>query len=169
MALFGKDEKPELQTNVGSSATAAPSRPSEPASRDSSLQASLGQGSRVEGKLRFDGSVRIDGQVEGEVEAQDSVIVGETAVVTAQIKAGTIIVKGRINGDVIASKRVELQAPAKLVGNITTPSLVIHEGVVFEGHCSMGSGADSRADRGDKKVAIFPKDERPSAGASRMP
>lgn len=168
MALFGKDEKQEPNTSAGSP-TGTSARPADAAARESSLQATLGKGSRVEGKLRFDGSVRIDGQVEGEIEAQDSVIVGETAVINAQIKAGTVIVKGKINGDIVASRRVELQAPGRLTGNIATPSLVIHEGVVFEGHCSMGSGADSRADRGDKKVALFPKDERPSAGASRMP
>lgn len=169
MALFGKDERQEPHMSAGSQPAAPPPRTSESTTRDVSLQASLGKGSRVEGKLRFDGSVRIDGQVDGEIDAQDSVIVGETAVVTAQIKAGTVIVKGNIHGDVIATKRVELQAPGKLVGNITTPSLVIHEGVVFEGQCSMGSGADSRTDRADKKVALFPKDERPSAGASRLP
>ncbi len=168
MALFGKDERQDSHTGAGSQPTPPLARPVETSPRDS-LQASLGKGSRVEGKLRFEGSVRIDGQVDGEIEAQDSVIVGETAVITAQIKAGTIIVKGNINGDVIATKRVELQAPGKLVGNITTPSLVIHEGVVFEGHCSMGSTAEGRADRGDKKVALFPKDERPSVGVSRMP
>lgn len=168
MALFGKDEKQEANTGAGAT-TGATARPAEAAPRESSLQATLGKGSRIEGKLRFEGSVRIDGQVDGEIEAQDSVIVGETAVINAQIKAGMIIVKGKIIGDVIASRRVELQSPGRLVGNITTPSLVIHEGVVFEGHCSMGSGADSRTDRGDKKVALFPKDERPSAGASRMP
>jgi cytoskeletal protein CcmA (bactofilin family) len=169
MALFGKDERQEPHASAGSQPAIPSARATESTPREASLQATLGKGSRVEGKLRFDGSVRIDGQVDGEIEAQDSVIVGETAVVTAQIKAGTIVVKGHINGDVIAAKRVELQAPGKLVGNITTPSLVIHEGVVFEGHCSMGSGVDSKADRGDKKVALFPKDERPSAGASRMP
>lgn len=169
MALFGKDEKQESHTNPGGQPSVPSSRPAESTSREASLQATLGKGSRVEGKLRFEGSVRIDGQVEGEIEAQDTVIVGETAVINAQIKAAIITVKGKITGDVIATKRVELQAPGRLMGNITTPSLVIHEGVVFEGHCSMGSGADSKADRGDKKVAIFPKDERPSAGASRMP
>ena len=167
MALFGKDEKQEANTIAA--ATTGATRPADAAVREPSLQATLGKGSRVEGKLRFDGSVRIDGQVDGEIEAQESVIVGETAVINAQIKAGTIVVKGKITGDVIASRRVDLQAPGRLVGNIVTPSLVIHEGVVFEGHCSMGSGADSRTDRGDKKVALFPKDERPSAGASRMP
>jgi len=168
MALFGKDEKQETNTSAGAP-TGATARPADAAAREPSLQATLGKGSHVEGKLRFEGSVRIDGQVDGEIEAQDSVIVGETAVINAQIKAGTIVVKGKITGDVIASRRVELQAPGRLVGNITTPSLVIHEGVVFEGHCSMGSGADSKTDRGDKKVALFPKDERPSAGVSRIP
>jgi cytoskeletal protein CcmA (bactofilin family) len=167
MALFGKEEKPQEQH--ANPAAASGQRPADAASRDASLQASLGRGSRVEGKLRFEGSVRIDGQVDGEIEAQESVIVGETAVINAQISAATIIVKGKVNGDVIARKRVELQAPGRLMGNIATPSLVIHEGVVFEGHCSMGSAADSKTDKTDKKVALFPKDERSSAGASRMP
>lgn len=167
MALFGKDEKQEQNTNPGPAS--AGQRVADSVPRDSSLQATLGRGSRVEGKLRFEGSVRIDGQVDGDIEAQDTVIIGETAVINAQITAGTIIVKGKVNGDVIARKRVELHAPGRLMGNMATPSLVIHEGVVFEGHCSMGSGADSKTDKADKKVALFPKDERSSAGVSRIP
>jgi cytoskeletal protein CcmA (bactofilin family) len=169
MALFGKEEKTEANAAQGSTTSGSNQRVADGAARESALQASLGRGSRVEGKLRFDGSVRIDGQVDGEIEAQDTVIVGESAVINAQVTAGTIVVKGKVNGDVVAHKRVELQAPGKLVGNITTPSLVIHEGVVFEGHCSMGSGGDSKTEKTDKKVALFPKDDRSSAGASRMP
>lgn len=168
MALFGKEEKLEPGTHLGA-AVAAGHHLGEATARDTSLQASLGKGSRVEGKLRFEGSVRIDGQVDGEIEAQDSVIIGETAEINAHLTAGTVVVKGKVNGDVNARKRVELQAPARLTGNITTPSLVIHEGVIFEGHCSMGSGAESRNDKGDKKVTLFPKDERSSAGLSRVP
>jgi cytoskeletal protein CcmA (bactofilin family) len=44
--------------------------------------------------------------------------------------------------------------------NITTPSVVIHEGVVFEGHCSMGGGAEAKLEKTDKKVALYPKEER---------
>ena len=58
-----------------------------------------------------------------------------------------------------------IRAPGKLIGNISTPSLVIHEGVVFEGHCTMGGAEAQRAEK-DRKVALFPKDERPSDGAS---
>lgn len=160
MALFVKDDKTQKSDDalhVG--VQAAPSRAAE-------VQAHLGQGSRVEGKLTFEGSVRIDGQVEGEINAQDTVIIGEHAEVTATIAAATIVVQGRITGDLTARKRVELKAPASIAGNINTPSLVIHEGVVFEGHCSMGGAAGTRAERADKRIALFPAEDRGGARRS---
>lgn len=162
MALFGKsDERPGRFDDV--------IEPAPPVARDprntgepADVQAHFGRGSRIEGKLHFDGSVRIDGQVQGEVEAKDTVIVGESADVVAQILAGTIVIKGKVTGDVTARKRVELRAPAKLIGNINTPALVVHEGVVFEGNCSMGA-AESRAERSDKRIALFPGEDRGAA------
>ncbi len=100
---------------------------------------SLGKGSQITGKLSFEGTVRIDGQVEGEIAAQESVVIGESAVVKAQVTADSIIITGKVTGDITARRRVEIRAPGKLYGNITTPSLVIHDGVVFEGRCSMGA------------------------------
>ena len=135
---------------------------------EDAVQAHLGKGSRVEGKLTFEGSVKIDGQVEGQIQAQHAVVVGENAVINAQIGADTIIIKGKVIGDITARKQVELRAPAKLTGNITTPSLVIHEGVVFEGHCSMG-GAENKLEKTDRRVALFPKEERSNASTVRMP
>ena len=163
MALFGKDDKVQRPDDVRPFVVGTPARPNEPVPSDEAVQAHLGKGSRIEGKLTFEGSVRLDGQIEGEIEAQETLIVGDTAVIVAQITAGTVIVKGKVTGDIAARKRVELRAPGKLSGNITTPSLVIHEGVVFEGHCSMGSAADNKVEKTtdkDKKVTLFPKDER---------
>ena len=119
--------------------------------------AHLGKGSKVSGKLAFDGTVQVDGQVEGEIAAQDTLIIGETAVVTAQISGATVIIKGKVTGDINARTRVEIRAPGKLFGNIVTPSLVIHEGVVFEGHCSMG-GSESRV--AERKIAAFRSEEK---------
>jgi len=162
MALFGKNEDRSPRAGdareVAHEAVAPEARSGEP----TELQAHLGRGSRVEGTLTFQGSVKIDGQVEGQVEAKDTVIVGDSASVVAQINAGTIIIKGSVTGDLTAAKRVELRSPARVLGNIVTPSLVIQDGVVFEGHCSM-AGADTRAadkPERDKKVALFPKEER---------
>lgn len=166
MALFGKndDRTPRIDETreIAREAAASDARSAEP----TEVQAHLGRGSRIEGTLTFQGSVRIDGQVEGQVDAKDTVIVGESASVVAQINAGTIIIKGSVTGDLTAAKRVELRSPARVLGNIVTPSLVIQDGVVFEGHCSM-AGADTRvaekAER-DKKVAIFPKEDRGANG-----
>jgi len=152
MALFVKEDKTQRYDETPkASLTVSHEEPS--STRE--MQANLGKGSRVEGKLSFEGSVRIDGQVEGDISAQDTVVIGKNAEVTAQIHASTVIIEGRVNGDVTARQRIELRAPSKLFGNLVTPSLVIHEGAVFEGHCTMG-GAEARADRGEKKIALFP-------------
>ncbi|MBP1688268.1 MAG: hypothetical protein H6Q33_4411 [Deltaproteobacteria bacterium] len=168
MALFAKDDKTQ-RPEAARPPVSAPARPLEAPQHEEAVQAHLGKGSRVEGKLTFDGSVKIDGTVEGEIGAQDAVIIGDGAVINAQIQAETIIIKGKVTGDIVARKRVELRAPARLTGNILTPSLVIHEGVVFEGHCSMGGGTEAKLDKPDRKVALFPKEERGSAAPARIP
>lgn len=169
MALFGKDDKSQRSEDARPAFINSPVLPGEPVPAEPSVQAHLGKGSRVEGKLTFEGSVRIDGQVEGEIQAQEAVIIGESAVVNAQVMAGTVILTGKLTGDVTARKRIELRAPARLIGNISTPCLVIHEGVIFEGRCTMsGSGAEAKAPAGAAvseraKVAQFPREERPGA------
>lgn len=152
MALFGKDDRP-LRPEDAPSTPAAPFTIG-PARTDNAVQAHLGVGSRIEGKLTFEGSVQIDGHVDGEIQAQETILIGEKAVINAQITGGTVILKGKVTGDVTARTRLEMQAPAKLTGNVTTPSLIIHEGVVFEGHCAMGAAADA----GKGKVAFLTKD-----------
>ena len=124
----------------------------------------LGKGSRVTGKLIFEGTVRIEGQVEGEITSQDTMIIGETAVVNAQVNGGSVVVHGKVTGDISARKRLEIRAPGKVFGNISTPSLVIHEGVIFEGQCTMAGTEAVRTDK-DRKVAFFPKEERPGDGS----
>ena len=131
------------------------------------LNALLGPGSRVTGKLVFDGPALIEGQIDGEITAQDTLTIGESAVVHAQITGTSIVIHGRVTGDVTARKRLEILAPAKLFGGISTPSLVIHEGGVFEGQCAMGGVEGQHADKDkdkdkDRKVALFPKEERPA-------
>jgi len=82
--------------------------------------------------------------------------------VTAQISGNTVVIRGKVTGDINARKRVEIRAPGTLFGNIVTPSLVIHEGVIFEGHCSMGSNLEARG--GDSKVTPLPKEEKGGNG-----
>lgn len=102
------------------------------------LQALLGQGARFEGKLTFEGRVRIDGEVEGEIVTEGVLILGETALVRANLEVGTLIVRGgALWGDVRASRLVEIYAPARVHGNIKAPQLFLDKGVTFEGNCTM--------------------------------
>ena len=179
MALFGKDrERSDRPRVLGPEPAPSPgdrgSREVEMFERDrdkaqadegAGTSAFLGKGSRVTGKLIFEGAVRIEGQVDGEITAQDTMIIGETALVNAQVHGGSVVVHGKVTGDISARKRLEIRAPGKVFGNISTPSLVIHEGVIFEGQCTMAGTEPARAEK-DRKVAFFPKDERPGDGAA---
>ncbi len=101
------------------------------------LNALLGRGSEFEGKLTFEGTVRIDGKFTGTIVTNDVLVIGEGAKVSAEITCGTVIVHGELNGNVKAKTAVELHHPARMKGNIETPSLMVEKGVVFEGQTKM--------------------------------
>ena len=101
------------------------------------VNALLGRGSEFEGKLTFEGTVRIDGKFSGEVFSEDTLIIGEGARVKAEIAVATVIIYGDVVGNIRAKTSVELHAPARLKGNIQAPSLVVDQGVVFDGNCQM--------------------------------
>ncbi len=103
------------------------------------LNALLGKGSEFEGKLTFEGTVRIDGKFTGSVHTNDVLVVGEGAKLNAEVTCGTIVVHGEVNGNIKAKSAIELHHPAKVRGNIETPSLMIEKGVIFEGQAKMES------------------------------
>jgi len=137
----------------------APPRPAEP---EPGLVAYLYKGSRVSGQLTFQGPVKIDGSVDGEIQCHGILTIGDGAEVRARISGQVVVVRGRVEGNVVAKERVELIAPARLIGNIKTPRLVITEGVVFDGDCSMGvarekGGAASAQSVNAEKASAAPK------------
>jgi cytoskeletal protein CcmA (bactofilin family) len=134
--------------NTASAQTPIPAAPSNvaplpTASRSPELNALLGKGSQFEGKLIFEGTVRIDGKFSGEIISTDQLIIGEGAEVKATVKVGTMVCLGDYQGDATASKGIELKAPAKVRGNITTAAIVIERGVFFDGTCKMDTGGSS--------------------------
>jgi len=101
------------------------------------INAFLGRDTEFEGKLSFTGAVRIDGKFSGEIFSSGTLIVGESAVIKAQIHIADMVISGEVRGDIFAEKKIEITVPGKLFGNIKTPKLVLEEGVVFEGNCKM--------------------------------
>jgi cytoskeletal protein CcmA (bactofilin family) len=110
--------------------------PPEPAT--TGLVAYLYKGCRVSGQLSFQGPARIDGTVDGEIQCQDTLTIGEGAEIRAKISGRVVIIRGKVDGNVSAREKLELAAPARLIGNVDTPRLRITEGVVLDGNCSMG-------------------------------
>lgn len=101
------------------------------------INAFLGINTAFEGKLSFNGAVRIDGHFKGEIHTTGTLVVGETAVLQADIYVAHVIVSGEIRGNIRAGERIEVHAPGRIFGNIQAPILVIGEGVIFEGNCHM--------------------------------
>ncbi len=101
----------------------------------------LGRDAAFEGKLTFDGTVRIDGRFKGEVFSEDTLVIGEGATVEAEIEVGEIIIQGNVFGNVKATRSIEIHAPGRVKGDLHTPSLQIHRGVIFEGRSFMESAA----------------------------
>lgn len=97
----------------------------------------LGKGTEFKGVITYQGTIRIDGQVEGEIITEGSLVVGESAVIKAEISAGTVISSGKITGNITALEKIQLLPPAVQEGSLKTPVLVIEEGVRFNGQCQM--------------------------------
>ncbi len=109
------------------------------------IKAFLGEGTEFKGVLSFQGTVRIDGRLEGEVVGDELLIVGENGVVRADMEVGSLVSSGRIEGNIRAKKRVELLASSTVIGQISTPCLVVMEGAMLNGTCDMGISDDAAA------------------------
>src|SRR6476659_6989830 len=128
MALLGgaakKDERTGKEENV--------------VQRAGELNALLGKGSEFEGKLTFEGQVRIDGKFTGQIQTKDTLVIGDGAKVQAEINAGTVIINGQVEGNIKAANLIEVHQPARVKGNLETPSLSMDRGVIFDGSVKMG-------------------------------
>jgi cytoskeletal protein CcmA (bactofilin family) len=122
------------------------------------MNAFMGGETFFEGKLSYTGAVRLDGRFKGEIQSDDTLIVGETARIEGEIHVGAAIIQGEIVGNVYAKERVELHHPGRMIGDITSPAVVIDEGAVFEGNCKMKEKKRDEKKEGKKEekgIGIF--------------
>ncbi|HMZ55079.1 MAG TPA: polymer-forming cytoskeletal protein [Nitrospira sp.] len=101
------------------------------------INAFVGKGVSFKGVISYNGTVRIDGNLDGEIHTEGVLLVGEDAVLTAKITAGTVVCKGKITGDISAREKVKLRAPAVVNAGVKAPLLAMEEGVVFNGTLEM--------------------------------
>lgn len=119
--------------------------------KEGTLSGFVGGGTLVTGEATFKAMLRVDGHLSGKISSTSgTLIVGANGVVDANIEVAIAVIHGTINGDIIATQRLELGRAAKVNGNIQTPSLMIEQGGIFEGSCKMvqmSAAADKKKDQ----------------------
>jgi cytoskeletal protein CcmA (bactofilin family) len=102
------------------------------------LNGFMDQGTEFEGELRFKDTFRIDGRVKGRIVSENTLIVGESGRVDAEIECGVVSIRGTVTGRVHGRERVELLAGSRVQATLVSPKLLIEEGAFFQGQCDMG-------------------------------
>src|SRR5687768_649005 len=102
------------------------------------LNGFLDRGSSFKGELEFEDMMRIDGKFNGKITSKNELIVGESAHIEGDVHVGRIAISGTIVGKIIADQRVEIHRNGKVYSDIDTPALIIEEGAIFQGNCTMG-------------------------------
>ena len=99
----------------------------------------FGAGVECIGEIWYEGNVQIDGKLEGTIHTKGTLVIGDRAVVKAKIEAGSVICKGKIQGEVVAKESIKLLSPGLIDGTMSAPRLSVENGGAFNGHVSMGA------------------------------
>jgi cytoskeletal protein CcmA (bactofilin family) len=98
----------------------------------------------------------LNGTFSGEIASSDTLIIGDKAVVNADIRAGHVLVSGQVVGNVRATERIELKRTARVYGDVEAPVVVVEEGVLFEGHCRMAKPSPVAEAAPARDLAVVP-------------
>jgi cytoskeletal protein CcmA (bactofilin family) len=106
--------------------------------KEGRLSGFVGHGTVLTGETNFQAMLRVDGVLQGTVSSEaGTLIVGSNGQVDANVAVASATINGLVNGDIVASEKLHLGRTARVVGNVQTPKIVIEEGAVLEGSCSM--------------------------------
>jgi cytoskeletal protein CcmA (bactofilin family) len=111
------------------------------------LNGFLDEGTEFSGELRFRDVLRVDGRVRGKIVSDNTLIIGETGQVDAEIDCGVVSIRGRVTGQVHGRQRVELLSGCRVQATVVSPKLVIEDGAFFQGECRMGGSPEPAAAR----------------------
>jgi cytoskeletal protein CcmA (bactofilin family) len=148
MSLFGgkrRDDEPETPAPAGNLSTPTAARPERGSERyqpaatgKGEAMANIGKSISIKGDLSGNEDLVIEGKVEGKVELPNNQLtVGANGVVRAEVSAKSVVVIGRVAGNVKGSERIEIQATGIVEGDVAAPRLVVAEGAVVNGSITM--------------------------------
>jgi cytoskeletal protein CcmA (bactofilin family) len=127
--------------------------------KEGRLSGFVGHGTTLTGETEFHAMLRVDGHLIGTVTSQaGTLIIGTNGQVDANIMVAAAMINGTVNGDVLASEKLQLGRTARVLGNIQTPRLIIEEGAILEGGCNMLKARETR----EEEVAAAEYDQQQS-------
>ena len=135
--------------------------------KEGTLTGFVGNGTSLTGEASFKGMLRVDGHLSGRISSQDgTLIVSTNGQVDANVEVAVAQIYGTVNGDVTATKRIEMGRVAKVTGNIEAPALIIENGAIFEGSCRMAqSKATSEKQQKGEAASASPASSTASAAS----
>lgn len=119
------------------------------------IETIIGENTELEGKIISSDSIRVEGKINGSIEVSGDLIIGKNAFIKNKIKAAKIIIAGKVDGEINAQEKVELLKNAKVTGNISSNSLKIEEGAIFN-----GSNTSLNTKNKEKKISLKEKREK---------
>ncbi len=106
--------------------------------KEGRLSGFVGHGTTLTGETQFQAMLRVDGHLIGTVSSDSgTLIIGTNGQVDANILVAAAMINGTVNGDIVASEKLQLGRTARVMGNIQSPRLIVEEGAILEGSCSM--------------------------------
>jgi cytoskeletal protein CcmA (bactofilin family) len=104
---------------------------------DKIVNSIIGEGSEFKGEFTINGLLRIDGKFKGTIDTEGKVLIGQTGEAVTDIRASVVVVGGKVKGNIFATERVIMLSTGHVEGNIITPGLIMEDGVMFEGNCTI--------------------------------
>ncbi|MCK4873433.1 MAG: polymer-forming cytoskeletal protein [Phycisphaerales bacterium] len=101
----------------------------------------IGKDANFKGELSYDGAANILGTIEGSITSKGKLNIASGATCKATIKTGEVTIQGRVEGDIEAAERVDLQASGQLTGDITANRMTMADGASFIGTCRIGAAS----------------------------
>lgn len=149
--MFGKSSEPATRPTGGS---------------DRHGQSVLQEGVVIRGEIETKGDLRLDGALEGKVRVAERLMIGASGKINAEVEANEVVVMGSVDGSIRARRRLELKKGARVTGDVSTPILVIEEGVFFDGTSKMGDPEKSGSSKSKSEGEILKLENKGSKAIS---
>ena len=124
----------------------------------SRINSIIGEGTRFRGDIQLQGLLRIDGDFQGNIKTDGRVLIGRSGRAQCLIEADTVVVGGILKGDIRAESKIVLLSTAMVIGDIRSPQMIVEEGVIIHGYCTVSRDAAVLAAAPSREDELFSVD-----------